>query len=226
MTRTIRQQAKNSLELASAILALTLLVAVPLGILVASLTREGRRRRLDIAFTGAMSAMGAIPEYLLATVLALLFAVLWRLFPVAGGGGLKTLVLPTLAVSMPAIGVLSRIVRVETLGVLAQDYIRTARGKRLPSHTILIRHVLPNVLTSVLTVGGIIFAGMIGGAVIVENVFARPGLGTALVSAILSYDYPMVEGITLTLGIAVVVINFGVDVTIGLIDRRSLIRQS
>jgi peptide/nickel transport system permease protein len=113
---------------------------------------------------------------------------------------------------------------VETLNVLAQDYLRTARAKRLPAWLIYLRHVLPNVLTSALTIGGLIFSGLVGGTVVVENVFAWPGLGTALVQAILARDYPVVQGITLLLGLAVVVANTAVDAVLALIDPRILKR--
>jgi peptide/nickel transport system permease protein len=136
------------------------------------------------------------------------------------------LILPALAVSLSPVAALARIVRVETLTVLSQDYIRTARSKRLPGRVILFRHALPNVATAALTIGGLVFAGIIGGAVVVENVFNRPGLGSALVQAVINRQYPTVQGITLVLGLAVVVINTAVDILLGLIDPRSLTRES
>jgi peptide/nickel transport system permease protein len=122
--------------------------------------------------------------------------------------------------------ILARIVRVETLNVLAQDYIRTARSKRLPERLIYSRHVLPNVVTAALTIGGILFAAIVGGGVIIENVFSRAGLGTALVSAVLSRDYPVIQGVILVLGITVVVVNAIVDILLGVLDPRSLARQA
>jgi len=119
-----------------------------------------------------------------------------------------------------------RIVRVETLSVLAQDYIRTARSKRLPQLLIYFRHVLPNVVTAALTLASVLFAGLIGGAILVENVFGRVGLGTALVNAVLQSDYPVVQGVVLMLGVSVVVINTVVDVLLGVLDPRSLTARS
>ena len=84
------------------------------------------------------------------------------------------------------------------------------------------RHALPNVVTAALTVGGLLFAGLIGGAVVVENVFARPGLGTELVTAVLSRDYPVVQGIVLVLGVTVIVVNATVDILLAVIDPRSV----
>jgi peptide/nickel transport system permease protein len=121
---------------------------------------------------------------------------------------------------------LSRIVRVETLNVLAQDYIRTARSSRLPARVIYGRHVLPNVLTAALTIGGILITGIIGGAVIVEVVFARAGLGSALVQAVTDKDYPTIQGIALVLGFTVVVVNTLIDLLLSAVDPRSLTRRS
>jgi peptide/nickel transport system permease protein len=226
VTQLIHQRIGTSLELAIAALVIVLLVSIPLGLFSAALTQEGRRRRLEVGFTGTTSVLGAVPDYLTATVLAFLFAVEWRVFPVAGTGGVNYLVLPALAVALAPAMILTRIVRVETLNVLAQDYIRTARSERLPLRIIYGRHVLPNVLTAALTVGGLVFSGIIGGAVIVENVFARPGLGSALVQAVNNKDYPVVQGITIVLGITVVVITLVVDVLIGIVDPRSLAKKT
>jgi peptide/nickel transport system permease protein len=169
--------------------------------------------------------IGALPEYLAGTFLAFVFAVWLRLLPVAGDAGWSSLVLPALAIALRPSAVLARIVRVETLNVLAQDYMRTARSKRLPVRLIYLRHTLPNVTTAALSIGGLLFAGLIGGAVVVENVFARPGLGTALVSAVMNRDYPVIQGLILMIGVAVAFVNLMVDVLQGILDPRSLTRQ-
>lgn len=214
-----------SLQLAAAALFLVTVVAIPLGVLMGALTREGRHPRIEVFFTGSASVVGAIPDYLTATLLAFLFAVTWEIFPVAGADGLDALVLPALAVSIAPIANLSRIVRVEMLNALAQDYVRTARSRRLPSRIVYFRHAGPNVLTAALTVGGLLFASLIGGAIVVETVFARPGLGTALIDAVLQNDYPVVQGITLVLGATVVIVNALVDVLVAIADPRSLTRE-
>lgn len=220
----IRERVGTSLQLAGAAFFLVLTLSIPIGILAAALTREGRFPRLEVGFVGITSVLGSIPDYLMATFLAFFFAVQFRLLPVAGSGSFSTLVLPALAVSIHSTATLSRIVRVETLNVLAQDYIRTARSKRLPSAVIYLRHALPNILTAALTVSGLIFASIVGGAVIVENVFARPGLGSALVDAVLRKEYAVIQGITLLLGLTVVLVNMIIDILLGIIDPRSLAR--
>jgi peptide/nickel transport system permease protein len=223
---TIRERIGSSLELAGAALVLVLVAAIPFGMLAGALTREGRRPRFELGFTSLTSVLASIPDYLTATILAFLFAVQFRFFPVAGSAGLNTLVLPVIAVSLHAIMSLARLVRLETLNVLAQDYIRTARSERLPTRIVYARHALPNVLTAALTVGGVLFANLVGGAVIVENVFARAGLGTALVSAVAAKQYVVVQGITLVLGLIVIVVNTLVDVALAILDPRSLAKTS
>jgi peptide/nickel transport system permease protein len=147
-----------------------------------------------------------------------------RLLPVAGADNPLSVVLPALAISIRPIVVLARIVRVETLNVLAQDFIRTARSKRLPAVLLYGRHTLRNVITSALTIGGLVFTGLLGGTVVVENVFAWPGLGTVLVQAVLARDYPVIQGVTLFLGIAVVVVNTTIDLLLGVLDPRTAVR--
>ena len=221
----IQQRIGNSVQLAGAALVLVMAVAIPGGMIAGALTREGHHPRGEAAFTAVTSVMGALPEYLMATFLAFLFAVELRALPVAGSEGPQSLVLPALAVSLRPIAVLLRIVRVETLNVLAQDYIRTARSKRLPARLIYLRHTLPNVVTAALTVGGILFAALVGSAVVVEVVFARTGLGSSLVNAVLARDYPMIQGDVLVLGVVVVVVNAIVDILLAVVDPRSLTRR-
>lgn len=224
VTDLISQRIGYSLQLAVVSLLVVMLVSIPGGMLAGAVTSNGRHPRGEVGFTAATSIVGSIPEFLAGTFLAFFFAVWLRILPVAGSEGWETLVLPVLAVSLRPTAVVARIVRVETLNALAMDYIRTARSKRLPGRLIYLRHTLPNVLTAALTVGGLLFAGLIGGAVIVENVFARPGLGTGLVNAVQARDYPVIQGITLVLGFGVVVVNTLVDILLALVDPRSLTR--
>jgi peptide/nickel transport system permease protein len=221
VSELIGQRIGTSLQLAAAALALVMVTAVPLGILMGGLTRDHRHPQFEVGFTAVTSILGSVPEFLAATFLAFVFAVWLALLPVAGSGGIDALILPVLAVSIRPAAILMRIVRVETLSTLASDFIRTARGKRLPALVIYTRHTLPNVMTAALTVGGLLFAGIIGGAVVVENVFARAGLGTSLVQAVLARDYPVVQGVVLMLGTTVVVVNAIVDVTLAAIDPRT-----
>jgi peptide/nickel transport system permease protein len=226
VTELIKQRVASSAELAGAAFLIVMVISLPLGLVAGAMTREGRHRKLELGFMGTSSILGSIPDYLSGTILAFFFAVQFRLLPVAGEGSVETLVLPAIAVSLAPTMILARIVRIETLNVLAQDYMRTARGERLPARLIYARHALPNVLTAALTVGGLIFAGIMGGAVIVENVFARQGLGTALVDAVIGKNYPVVQAITLLLAVTVVVVNMLVDILLAIVDPRSLARYA
>src|SRR5260221_7786665 len=221
----IQQRIGNSVQLAAAALLLVMVVSIPGGMLAGALTREGRHPWSEGSFTAVTSVVGGLPEYLMATLLAFVFAVELRVLPVAGSEGAQSLILPVLAVSLRPIAVLLRIVRVETLNVLAHDYIPTARSKQLPARLVYIRHTLPNVVTAPLTVGGILFAALIGSAVVVEVVFARTGLGSSLVNAVLARDYPVIQGDVLVLGVVVVVANAIVDILLAAVDPRSLTRK-
>jgi peptide/nickel transport system permease protein len=221
----IVEQIQPSLALAGAGLFLVMVLAVPIGLIAGAFTREGRHARSELAFTGITSILGSIPQFLIATFLAFIFAVWWRVLPVSGSDPpFQSLVLPAVAIALAPTAILARLVRIEALNVLAQDYIRTARSKRLPTRTLYLRHVLPNVLTAALSVGGVIFANLIGGAVIIENVFGRNGLGTGLVNAVTSANYPVIQGSILALGVIVVAVNTVVDLILGLLDPRTLKR--
>ena len=220
VTKVIADRLPKTVYLAAVAVGLMLVVSVPLGLLAAGLTWGGRNRSLDLGFTVMTSVMGALPPFLLATFLAYIFAVWLGLLPVAGATRWDSVVLPALAIALRPMAELARMIRVETLNVLAQDYIRTARAKRLAALRLYGIHVLPNVLTAALTLGGLIFAHLLGGAVIIENVFAWPGLGTALVHAILARDYPTIQGVILLLGCCVIAVNTCIDLVLTLIDPR------
>ena len=170
--------------------------------------------------------LAAIPSFLLAVGLVYLFAVTFQIFPVAGRAGVSSYVLPVAALALAPIAALSRIVRVEGLRVLGQDYIRTARGKRLPARIVYVRHALPNTLTPTLTLAGLLLGGLVAGTVLVENIFAWPGLGTSLVQAVAQKDYPTVQALAVVFGTVVLLANFAVDIALGVIDPRSTILES
>jgi peptide/nickel transport system permease protein len=213
-------------ELVGVALVLTMIFAVSIGVLAGALTHQGRRPRLLLFFTSATSILNTIPEFLLGVGLVFVFAVTLKLLPVAGASGWQSLVLPALAIAIGPTAGLARIVRVQTDVVLAQDYMRVARAKRLPTWMIYLRHALPNLLTAALTIGGLLLGTLVASSVVVENVFARPGLGTAIVQAITQHDYPVIQGILLVLGAAVLVLNLLVDLLLSALDPRSTLRES
>jgi peptide/nickel transport system permease protein len=170
--------------------------------------------------------LGTIPDFLLGVALVAVFAVDLGWFPVASRDGAASYVLPVLALAIGPAAVLARIVRVEMLTVLETDYVRTARAKRLPALRIHLRHALPNAVTATLTLGGMLLASMVAGTVLVENVFAWPGLGSTIVESIVGKDYPLVQGTVLVYGVIVLVVNNLVDVALALLDPRSTIGES
>lgn len=223
---TITQRLPNTLALAGLAFVAATLVAIPLGLVMAILTRDGRRRPLELGFTSSAMIVAAVPEFLLAVLLVYLFAVSWGVLPIAGRSGPASYVLPVASMALGGAMALSRLVRVEVLGVLGQDFIRTARSKRLRDSRIYLRHALPNAVTATLTISGLLLAGLVVGSVLVETIFAWPGLGPMLVSSILSKDYPMVQGIVLVYGTMVLLINLVVDLVLALLDPRSTIRAA
>ncbi|GGO64117.1 ABC transporter permease [Nonomuraea cavernae] len=228
VAQTIADRLPYTALLALVAFAVVMITAIPVGMAMAAWTRGGRRRGAELLFTGVSGLLAVVPEFLLAVALIVVFAITLEVLPVAdvtGEMGPRFYVLPTLALAVGPAAALGRIVRVEALGVLSSDYMRTARAKRLPARLIHLRHALPNLLTGALTIGGLLISGLIAGSVLVENVFAWPGLGSALVDAIKAKDYPVVQGVVLVYGGAVLLVNLAVDVALGRLDPRSTIRE-
>jgi ABC-type dipeptide/oligopeptide/nickel transport system permease component len=153
-------------------------------------------------------------------LLILLFSLTLGWLPITESQGFRALILPAVTLAAPAAAVLARVTRASVLEVLRQDYVRTARAKGVAETLVVYRHALRNALIPVLTVAALQFAGLVAGAVIVESVFARPGLGRLAVTAILSRDFPLAQGIVLVVASMYVFVNVGVDVVYGVIDPR------
>lgn len=226
VSQLIGDRLPATVELAVLAFVVVMVVSVPLGAVMAVLTRGGRRRGGELAFTSISVVAAAVPEFLLAVGLVYLFAVRLGWFPAAERDGVSSYVLPVLSLSVAPIAVLARIVRLEMLSVLGDDFIRTARAKRLPARVVYARHALPNALTATLTLSGMLLTGLVAGTVLVENVFAWPGLGSTIVQSILAKDYPVVQGIVLVYGVMVLLVNLAVDVLLAVLDPRSTIRES
>jgi peptide/nickel transport system permease protein len=226
VTDVIRQRGPATLRLGGLAFLAAIFVAIPLGIVMAAFTRDSRRRRLELGFTTTTGAIAAVPSFLIAVALVYVFAVTIHLFPVAGRGGFSSYVLPVTALALAPIASLSRIVRVEGLRVLDQDYVRTARGKRLPARIVYVRHALPNTLTPTLTLAGLLLGSLLAGTVLVENIFAWPGLGTTLVQSVTEKDYSTVQAVAVVFGAVILLANFAVDIALGAIDPRSTILDS
>lgn len=226
VTELVSGRLLATIELAGLAFLVVLLVAVPLGLAIAILTQGGRRSSVEVGFTAVTGFIAAVPEYLIGVVLVTVFSITLGLFPVAGMTGPLSFVLPVIALSLSAAASLSRIARVEALNTLGDDYIRTARSKRLPAFRIYFTHALPNMLTAVLTIGGTLLSTMIASSVLVERVFNWPGLGMAFVGAIAAKDYGIVQGLALVYAAIILVINFVIDLVLALLDRRTTLLET
>ncbi len=213
-----------SLPLALIALALSTLIAIPVGILAAA-------RRGTASDTGIMAATQfgiAIPNFWFALLLVYVFAVVLRWVPAGGFPGwengfwpaLISLAMPAIALALPQAAILSRVARSALIEVLGEDFIRTARAKGLTRRQTLWNHALRNALIPVVTIMGLQFAFLLAGTIIIENVFYLPGLGRLVFQAITQHDLPVVQGTVLLLVASVVIINFLVDLLYAAIDPR------
>ena len=221
----ISDRLPNTLRLVGAAFVFTIVVAYPLGLGMAIFTQNGRHRRTEVGFAGVTGFMQSIPDFVLATALVALFGVTWQILPVAESSGASAYVLPVLSLTLGSIAVLSRIIRLEALRVLGEDYIRTARSKRLPARIVYVRHALPNMLTASLTISGLFLAGLVAGTVLVENVFAWPGIGSTVVRSVIARDYPIALTLSLLLAAITLAVNLIVDILLAIIDPRSVIKE-
>jgi peptide/nickel transport system permease protein len=203
-------------------LAATAIISVLGGLLIGIATHRGRWPRLRSAFTLLTAIASAVPDFLLAVGLVFLFAVTFKVFPVAGAASAASFVLPTAAITLGSAAVMMRVMRAATDVVLDQDYVAVARAKRLSPTRVYLRHALPNTLTAALTLGGLQLGTVVTGTIVVENVFAIPGLGAELVQALVTHDYPVVQAIMVIFAAAVLVLNLLIDVALALLDPRSV----
>jgi peptide/nickel transport system permease protein len=220
----IAQRVEPTLSLMMITLVLTLLIAVPLGVLAAWKAGTWVDRTI---MTFAVFGF-SLPVFVVGYVLAYVFALELEWVPVQGYTPLsegflpwlENLILPSIALGCVYIALIARITRAAMLDVLQQDYIRTARAKGLGQRSILFIHALKNAAVPIITVIGIGVALLIGGAVVTESVFAIPGLGRLTIDAILRRDYPVIQGIVLLFSFLYVLVNLMVDVAYTLVDPR------
>jgi ABC-type dipeptide/oligopeptide/nickel transport system permease component len=190
--------------------------ALPLGMLAAI----KRGTWLDTFATTTSLSMVALPQMMFAPMLVFWFFVTLGWFPGPTELGPAAIILPAMAVGTHLMAMLARMTRSAMVDVLGEDYVRTARAKGLPEGRVMFVHALRNALLPVITVAGLQFGSLLSGAVIIENVFARPGLGTTLLDAIRERNYPVVQGSVLVIAGIYVVVNILVDFAYGLADPR------
>ena len=203
-------------QLSLAAMFIALLMAIPIGV-IAAVKQYGAfdNASMLVALVGV-----SMPNFWLGPLLIWLFSLNLEWFPAGGKEGWLSLVLPAITLGTALAAILSRMTRASVLEVLDEDFVRTARAKGLPERTVLFKHVLRNALIPVVTLVGLQFGALLSGAVITENVFAWPGLGTLFIDAIQSRDYPVVQGCVLFISLGYVVINLLVDLLYAAIDPR------
>ena len=206
----------NTLQIAVLGLLGAIAFALPLGVLAAI----WRNSPLDHLSRVLALAGAAMPSYWVAYLLILIFAVRWQVLPVAGRGTWQHLVLPSVTLGLAASASLMRLTRSEMLEVLGQDYVRTGWAKGLGARPVIVGHALRNALAPVLTVAGMRFAGLLGGAVIVETIFAWPGIGKFVLDSIFDRDYPVIQGFVVFMGTVFLLVNLAVDLGYALLDPR------
>jgi len=216
VTAEILARVPATLELAAFSFLITVLIAFPLGIVSA---RRPYSWLDNIAMVSSLIGV-AIPNFWLGLLLILVFSLTFGLLPVAGSGDLAHLILPGITLGSGMAAVSTRLIRASLLDVLEQDYIATARSKGLGEGAVFRRHALRNALIPVVTVLGLQLNHLIGGTVIIETVFARPGVGKLIVDAIQARDMPVLQGCVLFLALTFSFINLFVDISYAFLDPR------
>lgn len=224
VTELIAQRLEPTLALATCTILLSVLIAVPLGVLAA--WRHGSW--VDRALMGFSTIGFSVPVFVLGYLLIYLFSLELGWLPVQGYRRLsegfvpfiRHLILPSVALSAIYIALIARVTRAAVAETLTEDYVRTARAKGLPERQVLIRHALANAAIPIVTVIGIGIALLIGGVVVTESVFSIPGLGRLTVDAVLARDFPTIQAVIMLFSVAYVVVNLLVDLSYLVLDPR------
>jgi len=205
-----------TLQLAVAALLVAVLIAIPLGV-----TAARHHGGIRDAVASVVALLGiALPNFALGPLLILLFSVKFGLLPPSGFGDPVHLVLPALTLGAALAAILTRLVRTSVLEELHQDYVKTARAKGLDERTVIYRHVLRNGLIPVITIVGLQFGVLLGGAIITERIFNWPGIGTLTIEAIAARDYPLVQGCLLVIALTYILVNTATDLLYRVLDPR------
>ncbi|MET4560172.1 peptide/nickel transport system permease protein [Lysinibacillus parviboronicapiens] len=217
-----------TMSLAGLTLIIVLTLSLPLGMFAAR-----RQNKLSDVSLSTVTQIGmAVPSFWLGMMLILYVGMQFSFFKISGyipwsqsvSGALSTLILPALTIAIPQIAVNFRYVRTAFLEQIQLDYVRTIRSKGMSERNVMYKHVLKNSMIPILTVFGLIMAEVVAGTIIVEQVFSLPGIGQLLITAISNRDFPLVQGIVMYITVAVVVINFIVDILYSVLDPRIRLR--
>ena len=216
VTSMIAQQIAPTLQLALA----AALVSAVVGILLGSMAAMFRDRWTDALIRVLSLLNTSMPSFWVGLLLIMVFSFTWQIFPATGSQGLASLVLPAITLGLGAAGTVTRLVRNSVIEVLGENFVLALHAKGLPRRVVIMKHVLRNAIVPTVTIVGLQLGALLAGAVIVETVFARQGLGQMLVQAIAGKDYPVVQGVVLVIAVIYVLINIVVDVSYAYIDPR------
>jgi peptide/nickel transport system permease protein len=225
---TIQQRVPVTAQLAFMAIGIAVLVAVPLGVLGAY-----KQSKWQDSTTSAFAQVAlSIPNFIVGILLIWLFAVKWDVLPASNwnrlsdgiGANLQTSIMPAVALALATMAVFSRLIRSDMIATLKEDFILSARSKGLSDRYILFRHALRPSSLSLMTIVGIAFGGLLGGTVVIEQLFAIPGLGGSLIAAINGRDIILIQGITVFIAVMFIIINTVVDLMYAVLDPR--IRRS
>ncbi|MFZ3135788.1 MAG: nickel ABC transporter permease, partial [Thermodesulfovibrionales bacterium] len=206
----------NTMLLAVTAISLACLFGIPAGIISAVRPYTW----IDYLFT-SMALFGiSMPVFWLGLMLIVIFSIILQWLPAGGTGGWKHIVLPSFTLAAFVVAFITRITRASMIETLSQDYTTTARSKGLKEQVVIVKHALKNALIPIITVVGLQFGLLLGGAVLTETVFAWPGLGRLIVDSILARDYPVIQGTILIFGLLYILVNLVVDLLYAYIDPR------
>src|SRR5438128_5673876 len=214
--RVVAEYLPATLELGLAAFALALVVAVPIGMLSA----VRRNSLLDHASMGLALVGQSAPTFFLGILFILVVSLQLGLLPTSGRDGWRNLILPALTLGAFAMASIARLTRSAMLEVLRADYIRTARAKGLSEALVVAKHTLKNAAVPIVTITGLQFGSLLGGAVVTETVFSWPGIGRLAIQSIYNRDYPVVQCTVFLSAVLFIVINFAVDMLYGVLDPR------
>lgn len=210
----IRTRYPNTLRLAAASMAIAILIGVLTGVLAAVY----RDTLIDLVVSTLATLGLSVPAFWLGLILIFQFGVTWQLLPVMGFDSWRHLILPASTLGLILAAAISRMVRSSLLDVLRLDYVRTAKAKGLNAQHVLWRHAMANALIPVITIVGLQVGAVLGGAFIIEVVFAFPGIGELAIRAIQYRDFPLIQGVTLVVALTTVAANLLVDVLYGVVN--------
>ena len=212
----IMQRLPYTLMLTGAALLIEYLIAIPLGLLAA----VKKDRLTDKALTVGTIVLWSMPQFWLGVLLMFIFSITLGVLPLSGYSGFASLILPAFTLALPTLAQIFRLTRSEVLDVMRERYVMTANAKGLSSKKVLIKHILRNALIPVTVMFFLSLPWLIGGAVVVENVFAWPGMGQLLWKAISKQDFMVVQGIIFVITILTVICNLIGDIISGILDPR------